>query len=161
MGAGFLGGVAVVGLIWSVATRPVATPVPPALTPAPMVLDPISSDPAPSVEPDRVVTTEPESAAGSGAGQPVEPAPTAADPSPDPAGELDLEAGAGAPVRIRINAATAAELDLLPGIGPALAARIIESRRADGPFSEPEDLERVRGIGPKTVERLVPYVRFD
>lgn len=57
------------------------------------------------------------------------------------------------------NVATAGDLDLLPGVGPSLAARIIEARK-QGPFLVPEDLRRVRGIGKKTLERLMPFLRF-
>ncbi|MEX0876582.1 MAG: ComEA family DNA-binding protein [Phycisphaerales bacterium] len=56
--------------------------------------------------------------------------------------------------RIDVNTATLAELDLLPGIGPALGQRIIDARDADGPFDSIDDLQRVSGIGPRTVEKL-------
>jgi competence protein ComEA len=55
--------------------------------------------------------------------------------------------------------ASAADWERLPGIGPALAARIVADRTARGPFGGPEGLSRVKGIGPKTVERLRPYFR--
>lgn len=58
-----------------------------------------------------------------------------------------------------VNTATAADLELLPGIGPALAQRIVDDRARSGPFRTLEDLDRVRGIGPRTVERLRPFVR--
>lgn len=56
--------------------------------------------------------------------------------------------------RIDLNSATPAELELLPRIGPALAARIVEDRQTRGPYRSLEDLDRVRGIGPMTVEKL-------
>ena len=62
---------------------------------------------------------------------------------------------------IKINAATAAELELLPGIGPAMAARIIRHRAENGPFRGRSDLDRVRGVGEKTLERLLPLVSFE
>lgn len=58
------------------------------------------------------------------------------------------------PARIDINSASAAQLEALPGIGPALAGRIVASREAEGPFASVSALQRVRGIGPRTVERL-------
>lgn len=59
--------------------------------------------------------------------------------------------------RIDVNHATVEELRRLPGIGPTLSQRIIETRE-NQPFRSVEDLRRVRGIGPKTLERLRPHV---
>jgi competence ComEA-like helix-hairpin-helix protein len=50
---------------------------------------------------------------------------------------------------IDINSASIQELDELPGIGPAIAARIVEYREKNGPFGKIEDLMEVRGIGEK------------
>lgn len=61
--------------------------------------------------------------------------------------------------RLDPDRATAAEWERLPGIGPSLAARIVADRDAHGDFGSPEGLLRVRGIGPRTVERLRPYLR--
>ena len=58
---------------------------------------------------------------------------------------------------VNVNAADLATLQRLPGVGPALAARIVEARAAK-PFATPDDLRRVRGIGVKTMEGLRPYV---
>jgi comEA protein len=60
---------------------------------------------------------------------------------------------------VDVNRATADELATLPGIGPALARRIVEWRGANGRFGTVDDLEKVPGIGPATVERLRPRVR--
>lgn len=57
-------------------------------------------------------------------------------------------------VRININLATAAELDALPGIGPALAARIIAYRTQNGPFASVEELSNVKGISTRMVGEL-------
>jgi len=61
---------------------------------------------------------------------------------------------------IDLDVATAAELDRLPGIGPALAARIVANRDSLGPFGSLAELDRVRGIGPALCKRLQPIVRF-
>jgi competence protein ComEA len=60
---------------------------------------------------------------------------------------------------LAINDADARELDCLPGIGPAMAERIVAWRTAHGRFAEVKDLERVPGIGPAHLARLLPYVR--
>lgn len=83
----------------------------------------------------------------------VDARPDAGVPESDAARDLRL----GRPMDV--NRASASDLELLPRIGPALAARIVESRRTHGPFERPEDLARVRGIGPRTIERLRPFVR--
>ena len=56
--------------------------------------------------------------------------------------------------RININLASAAELDALPGIGPALAARIIAYRVQNGPFASVEELSNVKGISTRMVDVL-------
>jgi competence protein ComEA len=65
----------------------------------------------------------------------------------------------GAPQVVDVNAAAEAELQTLPGIGPALARRIVEYRAAHGRFQRPGDLANVRGIGPATAAKLAPFVR--
>ncbi len=60
---------------------------------------------------------------------------------------------------IHINTATAAELQLLPGIGPVLAQKIIEYRDSHGPFARAEDLLNVSGIGPSTLEAIQDLIR--
>jgi competence protein ComEA len=61
-------------------------------------------------------------------------------------------------MRLELNHATAAELALLPGIGPRLAERIVNDRQDHGPFRSVDDLQRVRGIGPIKAEQIKPYV---
>ena len=55
---------------------------------------------------------------------------------------------------VNINTAGASELEALPGIGPALAARIVEYRDGHGPFASVDDLTDVPGIGPAKLEAL-------
>lgn len=59
---------------------------------------------------------------------------------------------------ININTASAEELDALPGIGPALAGRIVAYRQQHGPFASVEELSNVSGISPKMVETLRPLI---
>lgn len=60
---------------------------------------------------------------------------------------------------VDVNAATVDELVKIPGIGEALAQRIVEFRTKNGPFERVDDLLKVRGIGEKSLEKLRPYVR--
>lgn len=77
------------------------------------------------------------------------PAPGAAPGSAPPgtAGPLD------------VNAATASDLDALPGIGPVLAQRIVDHRETHGRFTSVEQLDDVPGIGPATSAELAELVR--
>ncbi len=59
---------------------------------------------------------------------------------------------------IDLNTAGAAELESLPGVGPALAARILAHRQANGPFQSVQDLLAVPGIGEKTLGRFEAQV---
>ena len=62
------------------------------------------------------------------------------------------------PASINVNTASKQDLMLLPGIGEKYAERIILHREDNGPYEKVEDLEKVKGIGPKTVEKLRKYV---
>lgn len=62
-------------------------------------------------------------------------------PNPEPAARID------------INRATAQELEALDGVGPKLAAAIVADRAAKGPFRSPEDLARVKGVGPSILRK--------
>jgi competence protein ComEA len=74
--------------------------------------------------------------------------------------ELEPARPQTASFQVDINAAEWPELVQLPGIGPTLAQRIVASRQADGPYLDHDDLRRrVRGIGPKTLEKIRPYLR--
>ncbi len=66
--------------------------------------------------------------------------------------------GASAGGKVNVNAATEAELQSLPGVGPALAGRIVAHREENGPFASPEDLLAVSGIGEKTLAGFLDQV---
>lgn len=61
--------------------------------------------------------------------------------------------------QVDVNTADASQLERLPGVGPALARRIVAEREAHGPFAHPRDVTRVKGIGSQTARALEPYVR--
>jgi competence ComEA-like helix-hairpin-helix protein len=70
------------------------------------------------------------------------------------------EKGGPAATTVAINDASLEELQRLPGVGPALAERIVDYRSAHGPFRTLADLDSVPGIGPALIGRLGPLVRF-
>lgn len=67
------------------------------------------------------------------------------------------EQSATSGVLVDINTAGVQELTALPGIGNALAMRIIEYRQSNGNFQTVEDLINISGIGEKKLEQLLPY----
>ncbi len=93
-------------------------------------------------------------------------------PSPAPAGPSAPSATPALPKQpptpapsppklINPNTATQADLELLPGIGPALATRIIEYRATHAPFKRIEDLDPIKGIGPRLIDKLRPLMTFE
>lgn len=62
---------------------------------------------------------------------------------------------------IDINAATRQELESLPSVGPSMAGAILASRQEAGPFASIQELDRVPGIGPATIELLASLVRVE
>jgi len=66
-------------------------------------------------------------------------------------------ATAADPTPVSINTADAAGLDALPGVGPAIAAAIVENRERDGPFGSVDELVRVPGIGSAKLDQLRPF----
>ncbi|KAF0240983.1 MAG: competence protein [Planctomycetota bacterium] len=66
-------------------------------------------------------------------------------PVPPPDGPLPL---------LDLNAASALELDLLPGVGPKTAGRIVADRAAHGPFRHPAEVRRVKGVTRRAAERI-------
>lgn len=63
--------------------------------------------------------------------------------------------------QIDLNSATWIELTQLRGIGSVMAHRIVENREEFGPFRSVDDLQRVKGIGPKTLEKNRRWIRVE
>jgi competence protein ComEA len=71
-----------------------------------------------------------------------------------PAGPAAEPTSTTLPGPIDVNRATAAELEALPGVGPATASAIVDDRERNGPFATVDDLDRVPGIGPAKLDAL-------
>lgn len=84
-----------------------------------------------------------------------------ASPRPDPSsGPAGSRKGAADAAPVDMDAATEAQIESLPRVGPALARRIVANRDSLGPFGSLTALHRVRGIGPATLKLLAPRVTF-
>jgi competence protein ComEA len=75
--------------------------------------------------------------------------------------EIDQAPPLELPFEVQLNQAEWPELTLLPHIGETLAKRIVEYRQTHGPFQTVDQLQQVKGIGPKTLRRIQPYVRVE
>jgi competence protein ComEA len=75
-------------------------------------------------------------------------------------GLIDIDRASERPVtfQVDINEADWPELTMLPNIGETLARRIVDSRQSHGPFRGHDDLLRVPGIGPRTLDAIRPYL---
>ena len=85
------------------------------------------------------------------------PAAAAVEAKADPGEGSDPAPGQAKEGVVNVNTATESELCHLPGIGPKKAAAIISARQQK-PFKSPKDLLRVKGIGRKSLKKLLPYV---
>ena len=72
--------------------------------------------------------------------------------------EIDRAQPLQAKFQVDINRADWPEIIQLPGLGEILAQRVITDRTANGPFLDVDELVRVDGIGPKTLEKIRPYL---
>ena len=80
-------------------------------------------------------------------------------PPHDPAAqEPPVRTSTERPAPLNLNAASEAQLEALPGIGAAVAARIVEYRKKNGAFKKVEELMNVKGIGEKSFLKLKPLV---
>ncbi len=70
-----------------------------------------------------------------------------------------LAAGKPAPTaKVNINTASVDQLTTLPGVGPKLAARIVEYRQKSGPFRSPQELMNVKGVGEKNFAKIETWL---
>lgn len=82
-------------------------------------------------------------------------------PAANPASTPAPKAAASSAAIIDLNTATKAQLELLPGVGPALAQRVLDHRAKVGSFTKVEDLDAVRGFGPKLLAKVKPFVKVE
>ena len=76
---------------------------------------------------------------------------------PEARGRQDVKTTAAA-ATINLNTATQAELEKLPGVGPAMAKAIVEYRQKSGGFKKVEELMNVKGIGEKSFLQMKPQI---
>ncbi|MGN7357816.1 ComEA family DNA-binding protein [Paenibacillus sp. SAF-054] len=115
-------------------------------------------------------TGKPESSISKAPAAAEETATLPAKPQPTAAGHVQPDAAAGntadAPSagtsagKINVNSASASELTNIPGIGAKKAQAIIDYRNQHGPFQKVADLDKVKGIGAKMLEKMKPYVEL-
>lgn len=89
---------------------------------------------------------------------PARPAARPAAPAPPRPGVPREDPRDAAPALVDVNTASAEALDAVPGIGPALAARIVAHREQNGAFGSAAELENVRGIGPRSIAQMLPHL---
>lgn len=87
--------------------------------------------------------------------------PPAEPPPPSTAPRVSREPAATGSSRVSLNQADVSALTALPGVGPALAQRIVNRREQVGPFARLDELQQIRGIGSALVERLRPLVTLN
>ncbi|MEW1980001.1 ComEA family DNA-binding protein [Citricoccus sp. NPDC079358] len=104
---------------------------------------------APAVDGSQILVPGPDGLAGGATGTDGTGAPLAGEGADGGSGVGPDAAGA-----VNLNTADVTALEQLPGIGPALAGRIVEHREQVGPFGSLEDVDAVSGIGPAMMERL-------
>jgi competence protein ComEA len=137
-------------------------------------LSPVPTEPEPSPHAHGEATPEPgepvetaDAASTTTAQAPAETPRTEAPPvegplnSGAPAAEVAPSSGITADGKVVLNTATAVELTRLPRIGPKKAQAIVELRQRLGRFKKPSDLLRVKGIGVKTLQKLMPHLVLD
>jgi len=83
-----------------------------------------------------------------------------AEGSPRGAEKSDANSTTEAGGMVNLNSANQTQLETLPGVGPKTAQAILEYRRDNGPFASVDDIINVKGIGPKKLEKMRPFLRL-
>jgi len=86
-----------------------------------------------------------------------EPTPSGSSEARIPSNRADISALSPKETLININTASVAELEQLPGVGPVTAAKIVEYRKINGPYSSVNDLLGVSGIGEAKLSKIAPH----
>jgi competence protein ComEA len=151
-----LGGASVAGIVWSVRSQPGPAAVHRGASETrSAIVAGGSSRPEPAKLAPPAASREPVAETSESQAAAVEPAtPKAAEKKASTVDTPSADQPPAIATKINVNTASASELELLPGIGPALAARIIEHRTQHGPFRSVADLDKVKGIGPAKLRKL-------
>jgi comEA protein len=116
---------------------------------------PVAAVPSPAPSAARRAPTGPPSVAyRSAARYPLDEKPPRGSKAAEASGTASAPARPATDGKVNLNTATAEQLERLPEIGPALAARILEYRQQHGPFLRIEDILEVRGIGERKFEKI-------
>jgi competence protein ComEA len=91
---------------------------------------------------------------------PFAPPPSSGEVPEGASSQVAIRSSVASSSLINVNTASSKELESLPGIGEVLAQRIVEYRETHGPFQNPEDLLKVKGIGPKKLENIRDRITF-
>ena len=172
---GLFTGLLVAGILYLLLAEPRGAPVllrpPPTLSPLRVhVAGAVRRPGIVEVPPEAIVADAIEAAGGALPGAdlsalnlaaPVEPGLRIIVPLPGTALPTEVSSAALASGILDLNRATAAEFEGLPGIGPTLAAAIVQYREQNGPFQSVDELLNVPGIGPTRLSQLRALVRVD
>lgn len=161
IGVGLVVALSAVGLSWSLSSSR-ATPAAAAIsTPKTEPVKNAAKPSAPAAAPVAPASESKPKASGPIVTElPAAPAPAVA-PAQSESPRSAAPVAANPPAKINVNTASLTELETLPGVGPKLAQRILDDRTKNGNYKTLKDLDRVSGIGTKTLERLAPLVTFE
>lgn len=122
---------------------------------APRASAPVRTSESSRVDPRYAGSSAPKQAYAAPSAAPTPPQEADSGSRPSSSSKAALQPGS-----IDLNTASASELERLPGIGPVTARKIVEYRQAHGGFSSIDELMAVKGIGPKKLAEVRPFLRL-